>query len=241
MKNWIVRALLRLYPVAWRSEYGPELMDVLLAQPLTASILGDVLRNGLWQRLRAAEISTLVGLAMLLVMLNGLVWNIVAPPPYNSESTMLLQNLWRSNLYIELLTGCGLWTQLRYGGGLSRSGKAAIKMSFLAGIPVMLAGVLMLSGVLGLIVVGPWGTPTTFHEHGFTYTYYDSPLRSCWIRVQEPVGTWEAIQSAACPPAPLGFLVEPLFALPTSWLWGMVGGLLGLWIRRGRGRPVTTS
>src|SRR4029077_55234 len=93
VKNWIVRTLLRLYPAAWRQEYGSELMDVLLARPLTAGVVGDVLQNGLRQRVRGADPSTLVGLAMLLVVLNGFVWNIVAPAPYSNESSILLQNL----------------------------------------------------------------------------------------------------------------------------------------------------
>jgi hypothetical protein len=120
---------------------------------------------------------------------------------------------------------------------------AAVKISFLAGIPVMLAGVLMLSGVLGVIVLGPGDTPTTFHEHGFSYTYYDAQVRSCWIRVSAPATqtSAQAVQSATCPPAPLGILVAPLFTLPSSWLWGIAGGLLGRWITRGRRRPVTTS
>ena len=71
MKNRIIRALLRLYPAEWLREYGGELSDMLFARPLTATIVADVLRNGLWQRFRAAEISTIVGLGMALVMLNG--------------------------------------------------------------------------------------------------------------------------------------------------------------------------
>jgi len=238
MKHFIVRTLLRLYPASWRREYGVELADLLLARTLTAGTFANVLRNGLWQRLRAAEPSTLVGFAMLLVMLNGFVWNIIAPPRFGSGSSLLLQYFWGSNLYVELLVGCGVWTYLRYGGKLSRSGKAAMRITFLAGVPSMLAGVLMLSGFLSVIVVGRCDTPTTFHEHGFAYTYYDAQVRSCWIRVQEPTGTLKSIQSTACPPAPLGILVAPLFALPASWLWGMVGGLLGRWIARRR-RPVS--
>jgi len=234
MKHFIVRMLLRMYPDSWRREYGIELRDLLVARPLTVGTFGNVLRSGLWQRLRAAEISTLVGIGILLVMLNGFVWNIIAPPRYGSGSSMLLQYFWESNLYVEILVGCGLWTYLRYGGKLSRSGRAAMRITFLAGVPSMLAGVLMLSGFLGVTAVGRWGTLTTFHEHGFTYTYYDSPLRSCWIRVQDPTNVWKALQSATCPPAPLGILLAPLLALPASWLWGIVGGLLGRWIARGR-------
>ncbi|MBZ5632193.1 MAG: hypothetical protein LAO55_03615 [Acidobacteriia bacterium] len=239
--HWMVTALLRLYPTAWRREYGPELTGMLLVRPLTAGIVGDVLRSALWQRLRVAEPSTLVGLAMLLVMLNGFVWNIVAPSPYGGEASMLLQNLWGSNLYVLLLVGCGLWTHLRHRGKLDQSGLAAVKISFLAGIPLMLAGILMWLGILGVIVLGPRDTPTTFHEHGFTYTYYDAQIRSCWIRVSEPTIQLQAIQSTTCPPAPLGVMLSPLSRLPASWLWGALGGLLGRWIGRSRRRPLVTS
>jgi hypothetical protein len=177
---------------------------------------------------------------MLLVMLNGLVWNIIAPSQYGSEASMLPQNLWGSNLYVLLLVGCGLWTHLRHGGKLDQSGLAAVKISLLAGIPVMLAGALMLSGVLDVVILGPGDIPTTFHQHGFTYTYYDATSRSCWIRVQDPMGPLKAVQSTACPPAPLGVLVAPLFRLPVSFLWGMAGGLLGRWIARGRRRQTVT-
>jgi hypothetical protein len=237
MKSWIIRTLLRLYPANWRREYGAELADMLLARPLTVNIAGDVFQNALWQSFRAAEISTLAGLGMLLVMLNSLAWNIIAPPPYRDESTVLLQNLMGSNLYVLLLLGCGLWTHLRHRGKLDQSGLASVKISFLAGIPVMLAGALMFSGVLRVTVLGPGDLPTTFHQHGFTYTYYDATLRSCWIRVQDHTGPLKAVQSTTCPPAPLGVLLAPLFTLPASWLWGMVGGLLERWIARGGERP----
>jgi len=242
MKNRIVETLLRLYPAAWRREYGLELKDMLLARPLTAGIVGDVLQNGLRQRVRGADPSTLVGLAMLLVVFNGFVWNIVAPAPSSDESIVLLQHPLGSNFYILLLVGCGCWTYLRHGGELSRSGRAAVKISFMAGIPVMLAACLMLFGILGVVVVGPGDISTTFHEHGFTYTYY-SAQTFCWLRVSEPETQpfARAIQSATCPPAPLGVLISPLLILPASWLWGQLGGLLGRWIARGRRGPLAAS
>ncbi len=242
MKGWIVETLLRVYPVDWRREYGPELAAILLSRPLTGGILGDVLRNGLRQRLRTAEPSTLVGFIMLLVILNGFVWNIIAPPPYSDESTILLQNLLGSNLYILLLVGCGLWTHLRHRGKLDQSGMAAMKISFMAGIPVMLAGALMLLGILGVSVIGPGDIPTTFHQHGFTYTYYDAKVSACWLRVTDPATHQlaQGLESATCPPAPLGVMVSPLFRLPASWLWGLLGGLLGRGIAGNRRRPVTT-
>jgi len=235
MKNFIVKTLLHLYPASWRREYGPELMDMLAGRPLTVGIVADVLQNGLRQRLRAAEPSTLVGLAMLLIVTVGFGSNIAAPTPDGDESILLRQHLLGSNLYILLLIGCGVWTHLRHGGELSQSGRAAVKISLLAGIPLMLSGILMLFGILGVAVIGAGETASTFHQHGFTYTYY-SAQNYCWLRVSDPAAhpLAQAIQFAMCPPSPLGIFISPLLMLPASWLWGVVGGSLGRWIARGQ-------
>jgi len=240
MKDWVARTLLRLYPAPWRREYGPELLDMLTARPLTAGIVTDILQNGLRQRLRLAEPSSLVGLAMLLIATVGFALNIAAPSPDADESILLRQHLLGSNLYILLLIGCGVWTHLRYGGELSQAGLAALKITFLAGIPVMLAGILMLFGILRIAVIGPGEAATTFQQHGFTYTYY-SAQSYCWLRVADPAAhpLARAIQLTMCPPSPLGVFISPLLMLPASWLWGLVGGSLGRWIACGQ-RPLST-
>jgi hypothetical protein len=206
MKNWIIATLLRLYPTGWRREYGAELTDVLLSRPLSASVIGDVFLSGLWQRISATEPSNLLGLVMMLVVAIGIVRNksIISPQT--------------SNLYVLILIAGGVWTQLRYGGRLWRSGRAAVRIAFIAGIPVLFAALLMLLGV----PLQTWGIHSA---QGY-----------CWIRVSEPSTQWLAlaIQAATCPPARLGVLFSPLFVLPVSWLWGLVGGLLGRWIARGR-------
>jgi len=228
IQKHIVTALLRIYPPDWRSEYGPELTDMLLSRPLSARVAGDVLRNGLRQRVRSAEASTLVGLGMMLLVFGGLVWNIASPSPYSYGWTTLLQDSsitlprvvvkpFRSELYVLLLVLCGCATYLRHGGEASRPGWAAVKVSFLAGIPIILAGVLMLFGILNLVAVGPGDTMTTFQQHGFTYIYYDA-------QHQRP-SIWSV-------------LLSPLFALPQSWIWGAVGGGLGRWVARRIPRPL---
>ena len=90
-----------------------------------------------------------------------------------------------------------------------------MNMSFIAGLPVMLAGVLMLTGLLGATVIGPGDTPTTFGQHGFTFTFYSSARH--------------------VPPA-WSVLVSPLFSLPLCWLWGNVGGWIGLKLSRRQAR-----
>ena len=190
MKHWIVRTLLKLYPAPWRREYGAELEDMLLARPLMVHIVGDVLRNGLWQRLRSAEPAMLVGLGMMLMAL-------VKQPLDTSP-------------YLLVLFGCGLWTSLRHGGDSSKSGRTAIKISIIAGIPVMISGALLWAGVL--------------------VTAIPVAKQLCWLRVSEPISFWQGLKSATCAPAPLGFLISPLLMLPQAWLWGTLGGRFGRWI-----------
>jgi hypothetical protein len=222
IKERFVSVLLRIYPSHWRSEYGAEVADLLLTQPLSATVVADVVWNGARQRVRSLEPSTVIGLVAMLVILVGFVQNIAAPLPYiGGAATSLLQpsNMTlptlvvaplSSNLYVLALIACGCWTYLR-NHGAGHPGLAAMKISLIAGIPVMLAGTLMLTGILGTSVVGPADTPTTFQQHGFTFTFYskDHVVPSAW-----------------------SVLVSPLFRLPVSWLWGTIGARFGLSIAR---------
>ena len=229
MKSRIISLLLRLYPKAWRAEYGPELVDMLLARPLTARVMSDVVWNGLWQRARAADLATRAGLAMLLVTLAAFAWNVAAPPPYEpqtnamvpglAESAQILQQPLQSELYVLLLMAFSCWIALHRGGTIAHGGKAAMRMSFIAGLPLMVAGVLILSGFLNITTLAPGDTPTTFREHGFTLTYY---------------------MTTNDLPAPYVLLFSPLFRLPESFIWGVLGAGLGRWLGQFR-RPAVTQ
>ena len=160
-KEWIAAALLRLYPRAWRLEYGDELTGILLTRPLGPRVIADVLGNGLWQRARAAEPSTILGLVAMLVILSGFVfmgatygrtWTALMQP---SPRTFPPVAVMASGLFVSLLIVCGCWTHLRHGGRARRAGVAAMRMGLIAGIPIMLAGVLMMAGLLELTFVGP--------------------------------------------------------------------------------------
>jgi hypothetical protein len=218
IKHHISTALVRLYPLAWRNEYGPELTDILLSGRLSARVIADVVWNSLRQRARSPEPSTVMGLTMMLAVLGGLVWNIASPTPNGlaallRPSTKTLPAVvvkpLSSEFYALLLVTCGCWTHLRHRGKLADSGKAAMWVSWVAGIPVILAGAFMLSGLLTVVALGPGDHVTTFHEHGFTYTYYSAQHRV---------------------PGSVNVLLSPLFALPQSYLWGLVGGKFGQWI-----------
>jgi hypothetical protein len=228
MRSRIVAFLLRLYPGSWVKEYGPELADMLLARPLTARVAGDVVWNAFWQRIRATDVATRAGFAMLLVSVAAFAANVAAPAPYEpqsnapvpvlSEVAQIVQQPLNSELYVLMLVALSCWITLRGGGSLPRSGRAAMKASFIAGIPMMVAGALILLGVLNIAVVAPGDVPTTFREHGFTLTYYDTRNDL---------------------PAPYVLLFSPLFRLPGSFLWGVIGGLIGRGLANSRRRAVT--
>jgi hypothetical protein len=95
MTTTLVSWLLRLYPKAWRAEYGAELSDMLRARPLTGSVCIDVVRSALWQRLRATQAPTWVGIGLMFAVVGAIVSNVVAAPSYQrsvlSEHLELLQ------------------------------------------------------------------------------------------------------------------------------------------------------
>jgi hypothetical protein len=212
-KDWVVAALLRIYPAAWRREYGVELTGILLGRPLGPREIADVAWNGVWQRTRTAEPSSVLGLASMLLMLTGFV---VPGGSYSGAWKALLRPSWRmfptvnvtfmaSEFYVLLLVVCGCWTYLRNGGKVTQSGLAAMRMSVIAGIPIMLIAVLLMSGFLDMAFLDARGVAT--------------------IR-----------------PSALAILIAPLSRLPEAWIWGSIGGQLGKWIVRQRqtsGLPAT--
>jgi hypothetical protein len=154
--------LVRLYPDAWRREYGDELTGVLLAHPITGRIVADVVWNGVRQRARAASPATILGLASMLVVLAGFAvtphsyvrWAIgVVRPTFMTFPTLTVTFL-GSEIYTVLLVVCGYWTARRYNVTPARSGVAAMKMSLLAALPVIVAGALLELGVIDYSLVG---------------------------------------------------------------------------------------
>ena len=55
MKRRIIQKLLRLYPSLWRDEYGTELEDLLLEEPLQPAVVLNVIANALRQQARFAN------------------------------------------------------------------------------------------------------------------------------------------------------------------------------------------
>ena len=134
-KDWLIAALLRIYPAAWRREYGEELTAILLDRPLGPRVMADVGWNGLWQRGRAAEPSTILGLVSMFATLAGLVVSGVVLRPSSMTFPTVRVTLLTAEFYVLLIVGCGCWTYLRHGDKVTRSGVAAMRMSLIAGIP----------------------------------------------------------------------------------------------------------
>lgn len=162
MKPWIVSTLLRLYPAAWRAEYGPELTDILMSRPLGARVIGDVMWNGLKQSAQASEPSTILGLASLLAVLTfvltggsyGRRWILLVQPTTKTIPTMSVSFM-SSGYYVLLLIWCGCWTYLRHRGTAKQSGMAGVRMSLIAAIPLIFGGFLMMFGLIGPGLLGP--------------------------------------------------------------------------------------
>jgi hypothetical protein len=55
VKRRIVQKLLRLYPPQWRDEYGTELEDLLVAEPLQPAVVLNVIANALRQQVRISN------------------------------------------------------------------------------------------------------------------------------------------------------------------------------------------
>ena len=91
IKHRLVTVLLGIYPARWRREYGGELKDLLLTGPLGLGTIGDVVWSGVCQRLRSLEPATVFGLVAMAAILMTLSWNIVAPQPYETGWTTLLE------------------------------------------------------------------------------------------------------------------------------------------------------
>jgi hypothetical protein len=132
----------------------------------------------------------------------------VIVPPLDVETSWL---------YVLVLVSCGCWTHLRRGGTAFQSGMAAVTTHFIGSLPVMLAGILMVTGTLGVVVSAPGDAPTT---HGFAFTYYNSQHHAL---------------------SPWAVVFAPRFRLPGSWIWGAVGGQLARGITRVRRSQTSAS
>lgn len=155
-KDRIVRGLLRLYPADWRREYGAELTDVLQSGPINARVVADVCLAAAKQRARMAPPWAILGTAALvyMVVIVNLTGSLLGGPNVialvsPSGITFPTYRVARmaTDLFALALIICGGWTELRHPGRLSRAGMAGLKMSLMAGLPVVIAGLLSFASV----------------------------------------------------------------------------------------------
>lgn len=203
----IVTALLWLYPSAWRREYGIELTDILTARPLTAFVIADVAWSGLRQRARASEPSTILGLGAMLANLAGLVlasgqygrdFTAVVRPSLKTFPTVTVPFM-ASEYYVLLMIVCGGWTLLRSCGTLNRSGLAAMKMTLIAAIPVLVAGVLIALGLLDVVFAGSGRSHAPTALEVFVAPIARLPDAWLWGAIGGQIARWIAAWRRASP------------------------------------------
>ena len=124
----LVRALLCVYPKAWRYKYGRELASTLYRRPLTATVIIDVLRSGIWQRLRYTANWQLGGVALMIWMIFGTALNSVAP-----LSPSAYNRFFDINFLIYFLVGYR--TALRSNETLRAAALASGKAALIATLP----------------------------------------------------------------------------------------------------------
>jgi len=139
--------LLFAYPAAWRREYGEELQSILMARPLSIRIAIDVISNGLWQRIRATQLSTLLGLIPLAAIVASARTQAVVVRPTSMTFPTMEVIVLSSDWYALLAFACGCWTALRVRTPARSPAWAAARMSLVASLPVTLGAILVAANV----------------------------------------------------------------------------------------------
>jgi hypothetical protein len=160
----ITRALMCVYPKAWRSEYGSELASTLYRRPLTAIVIIDVLRSGIWQRLRYAAPWQLGGVTLMIWMAFGTALNSVAP-----LSPSAYNRFFDINFLIYFLVGYR--TALRSNETLRAAAFASGKAAFIAILPEIFVLSLWAAKLIHPTVLDLNGSPSIIGS-GFTDFYF---------------------------------------------------------------------
>jgi hypothetical protein len=200
MPPWIRSALVRLYPRAWRTEYGDELRTLLCDQPLTVGVVFDVVRSAFWQRVRANVPAMSLGGACLLLFTFGIV---LTPTSYASTMPALVEpssitfptlrvTFFESFPFMVLLVLCGWWTQVRRGRGAAGSG---VWLTLIAGLPVSALGFLLWIGVVHITfpAASPTGQGTIPHAVAMMIApLMRAPESAIWSAIGGRLGRWVA-------------------------------------------------
>lgn len=240
LTDLIIAALVSLYPPRWRYEYGDELQDVLRQRPLRLGSAIDVAWHGVCQRWHEGGPVLAIGLFLLPWVSYSVAMNVMTTA--GTRGAYCADNMLRDSsiradgpfvsvhhipsvivapggpeFYAWVLLACGFITRLRESGASHyRPGVAAAQLAAVTGLPVMLLGVLLLTGVVDLRVISSSAANSTTAVaaaagHGWTYTY-------CSER--------------SFAPAALSIFTAPLLRLPLAFVYGWWGGLIpDIWRR----------
>lgn len=226
MTDTIIAALLYLYPPRWRLEYGAELHEVLQQRPFTPGVAAELAWRGVCQRWHDGGPVLAIGLFMLpwVCLLIGA--NLNDPQHYLArcnfgllrDTRYLVPNVEMApggpNFFAFVLFSCGLITRLRERVPLSRSGLAATHLALVAGLPVIILGALLLSGVVDLRVITHATANSAMPANGrAVFTYCTEADRV---------------------PSALAIFAAPLLRLPQAFVYGLFGGWVASAVRRRR-------
>lgn len=164
----VIRILLYAYPAIWRVEYGSELAYTLARRPLTPSIVLDVTRNGILQRMRSAAAWQLGGIWMAGWLIFGTALNSVAP-----LSPWAYQHFFQLDLCVGFAVG--YFSVSRHAQGLLRAAWASAKASIVGLLPEVLLAVFWAAGLVHPTVLGMNGAPVTL-GHGITDLVFRSDV-----------------------------------------------------------------
>jgi hypothetical protein len=200
-KMRITRALMCVYPKAWRSEYGCELASTLYRRPLTAIVVIDVLRNGIWQRLRYTAPWQLGGVALMIWMTFGTALNSVAP-----LSPSAYNRFFDINFLIYFLVGYR--TALRSNEALRAAAFASGKTASIGILPEIFVLSLWVARLIHPTVLDLNGSPSIIGS-GFTDFYFR-------LSKGVPVNLVNLSEM---------LIVMPLVCLPPAMFTGYVGAV----------------
>jgi hypothetical protein len=226
MTDRLIAALLYLYPPRWRHEYGDELQEVLQQRPLTLGSVADVAWQGVRQRWHEGGPVLAIGLFMVPWVAGMIVENLFYP---GSRAAICNDGVLRvlhdsritfpsviaapggAEFFCFVLVSCGLITRLRERAPLWRSGVAATQLAAVVGLPVMILGLALITGIVDLRVISPAAAkPAVVAGHGWTYTFCTAEARV---------------------PATLAVFAAPLLRLPQAFVYGLVGGWVASRVR----------
>jgi hypothetical protein len=197
----IIRGLLRVYPAAWRAEYGEELGALLSDRPVNPSIVVDVVISATREHMKRDPIWKTCGICLFAWTVIGILLNNTVPLSHGGYE--FYKTLWQLGL---LLAGC-----LTLLGNRGKSPTwAALKAALLGSFPEMVALILWAAGIFHPLVTRAAGP----------YPLVESRLALFYI-------TFPTVPPATFGVLPLYIGV----ILAQACVFGFLGGLLGRVIR----------